>query len=420
MTSRHSSPLRAARAERRRREGRWPAFPARRRRTCATRDAARARDRPSGRRPGAPRSPATGDESRAARAWSSRLAPARPSHEPLKSTCLPSGPNRAVNTCPWVKVSRCTRGAPDLLPDGTTGADEQCGRDRHRDRDRTEQGQPPPGRGVPAVLDGARWASDRSEGLEMERQIVRRVEPPRGVLLQAALDHLAHPVRNTSGGSSGGRIVEDGLTADRRRPGKGARAGQHLVQHRAEAEEVGARVHPLAPDLLRRHVPRRAEDGARPGAARRGAAVVSSRPCDDGSSAASTALAIPKSSSFAWPSRVRKTFSGLRSRWAMPCSCAAASPAATWAAMSRTAPSGRRPPSQAPTQRLPAQQLGDEEGRPLVGADVVEGDDVGVIERAGQPGLALEALEHLRVRARAAPRPSSPRPRGASRVSRAR
>ena len=48
-------------------------------------------------------------------------------------------------------------------------------------------------------------------------------------------------------------------------------------------------------------------------------------------------------------------------------------------------------------ERLASQQLGDEERGPVVSADVVEGDDVGVIQCAGEPGLALEALEQRRV-----------------------
>jgi hypothetical protein len=42
--------------------------------------------------------------------------------------------------------------------------------------------------------------------------------------------------------------------------------------------------------------------------------------------AASTSLAMPKSSNFTYPSRVMKTFSGFKSRWTMLRSCVAASP----------------------------------------------------------------------------------------------
>ena len=54
-------------------------------------------------------------------------------------------------------------------------------------------------------------------------------------------------------------------------------------------------------------------------------------------------LARPKSRIFARPSFVRTTFSGLRSRWTMPLSCAAARPRAIWAPRSTAFRSGRAP-----------------------------------------------------------------------------
>ena len=58
------------------------------------------------------------------------------------------------------------------------------------------------------------------------------------------------------------------VTQDRREalctghPGEGAAPGQHLVQHAAQREDIAGRLGGLAPRLLRRHVTKRAEDGA--------------------------------------------------------------------------------------------------------------------------------------------------------------
>ena len=68
---------------------------------------------------------------------------------------------------------------------------------------------------------------------------------------------------------------------------------------------------------------------------------------------ASTAFAKPKSSTFPVPSGRTLLFAGLRSRWMIPCSCAASSAAAICSAISRAsliglAPCAVRPPSPRP------------------------------------------------------------------------
>src|SRR5215831_18186010 len=49
------------------------------------------------------------------------------------------------------------------------------------------------------------------------------------------------------------------------------------------------------------------------------------------------------------------------------------------------------------SQRLSLQQLGDEERRPAFGADIMHDHQVRMVQRAGEAGLLLEALEPLAV-----------------------
>ena len=55
--------------------------------------------------------------------------------------------------------------------------------------------------------------------------------------------------------------------------------------------------------------------------------------------AASIARAIPKSATTAWPSS-RRMFSGLMSRWTIPCRCAASRASATSRAIRTASPTG--------------------------------------------------------------------------------
>ena len=80
----------------------------------------------------------------------------------------------------------------------------------------------------------------------------------------------------------------------------------------------------------------------------------------------------PKSRIFTRPSRVTKMFSGLRSRWTMPFSWAAARPWAVWIAYSTALRARHRPPLEPRPQRLALQQLGDHVRAPVLAADVVD------------------------------------------------
>ena len=133
------------------------------------------------------------------------------------------------------------------------------------------------------------------ERLEVEGEIARRLEPLLRVLLEAVPHDPVDPrmdvlVRR--------REIRRLLRQDRRDrvrrrlAAERALARQHLVEDRAEGEEVAAAVRRLPPHLLRRHVAHRPEDDARapcprsssgPSAARRPSRTSASRGRSPGS-----------------------------------------------------------------------------------------------------------------------------------------
>ena len=84
----------------------------------------------------------------------------------------------------------------------------------------------------------------------------------------------------------------------------------------------------------------------------------------------------------------------------MPFSWAAARPRAIWTASSTDLRAPSEPRGHAVAERLALQQLGDDVGRAVVLPGVVDGDDVGMVEDAGGPGLLLEAADAVRGRRR--------------------
>src|SRR5262249_42287132 len=103
-------------------------------------------------------------------------------------------------------------------------------------------------------------------------------------------------------------------------------------------------------------------------------------------------LASPKSRILTRPSFVTMTFSGFRSRWTIPASCARASPSAIWTAIGRSFLIGRAPPKRVSRSVFPSTFHRDPVDR--VGLpDAVARDDVGVVQGRSRAGFLLEALE---------------------------
>ena len=106
-------------------------------------------------------------------------------------------------------------------------------------------------------------------------------------------------------------------------------------------------------------------------------------------------LARPKSRIFAWPRLVTNRFAGLMSRWTMPAACAASSASAISIAERQQQIDLERAPGDAMLQRRPVEELHDEERAAVLLADVVDGADVGVVQRRRGPRLAAESGQGL-------------------------
>ena len=109
----------------------------------------------------------------------------------------------------------------------------------------------------------------------------------------------------------------------------------------------------------------------------------------DAAGDAAVTFAKPKSKTFTVPSRLILMLPGFRSRCVMPLSCAASRPSRICPAIRSASSSGYGPLGGVAFDVLHHQ---------IVGADVVDLADVGMIQRGDSLGFALEAFGKLRGR----------------------
>ena len=100
------------------------------------------------------------------------------------------------------------------------------------------------------------------------------------------------------------------------------------------------------------------------------------------------------------PRLVTKMLAGLMSRWTMPARCAASSASAISMPSVEESFEFERAAGDDVLERRAIEKFHGDEGAAVVFADVVDGADVGMVQRGGGAGFALEAFERLRDRAR--------------------
>ncbi len=184
-------------------------------------------------------------------------------------------------------------------------------------------------------------------------------------------------------GRGAGRQLGRRAVVERRAPPglhrEGAVAGEHLVEHHAEGEDVGPLVLRLAPPLFRRHV------GGRP-------ALRAAAGSEDAGEAEVEDLHRPvvAEEDVGWL-EVAVQDAGV---------VGVGEAAGDLGGDAERLRPGKRTPAQPRLEGLAAQQLEDEPALPPRAAQVVDGDDVGVVEGGGRLGLGAQ---HPRVDAAPGP-----------------
>ena len=175
---------------------------------------------------------------------------------------------------------------------------------------------------------------------------------------------------------------------DRRFAVEGAVAGEHLVEDRAQREEVGAGVGGETPHLLRRHVPIRADHHAGPRLGerpRRRQLVAGALGADE--------LGDPEVEDLGPPVAGQEQVLRLEVAVDDAALVRRRQAARHRGGDLRRPPRRQRPAGEPRPQGLALQQLGHQIRRAVVAADVVHGEDGGVVERRDGARLGLEAAQ---------------------------
>jgi hypothetical protein len=240
-------------------------------------------------------------------------------------------------------------------------------------------------RGIGRIRQRAR-RRHRRHRLEIEGQVARRLESQLAIFLQATARQPLQRRRDVRQRFREiGRIVfqDRAKRFDRRAALECARAGQHLVEDRAEGEDVGARVDRLAAHLLGRHVADRAEDHARlRGRLLEDAAVIGFRTQFRDAEIEDLGAAIARQEDV------------VRLQIAMDDSLLVRRGQSVRDLQRGIdgAPRWQRTAFQPLAQRHAFEQLADDVRRPTLVADVVNRQQVGMIEHPGRARLLLETL----------------------------
>jgi hypothetical protein len=231
-----------------------------------------------------------------------------------------------------------------------------------------------------------------------EHRLERRLHPPRrgeavgGALAQAASHHRFKRRRDPVDL----RLERRGLVPKDRRqhlggrpPTEGLPPRHQLVQHRPQGEDVGPRVRGLALHLLGGHVPDRPQENIGRGPLRRRRALPVRLVRDE----SLMKLREAEVQHLHPPVARQEDVVGLEVAVDDPALVGGAKPPRDLERPGHGLAQRGDPRAQRLAKRLALEELEDEVGVSLVGADVEDGDDVGVGESSGGAGLGLEAAE---------------------------
>ncbi len=215
-----------------------------------------------------------------------------------------------------------------------------------------------------------------------------------GSLLQAVAHDAVQRLGNAAVGlGEVGRIpVQD--RADRVGGGvglEGPTPGQHLVQDRPEGKDVGARVGTLAADLLGGHVTERAQHDA--GLGGRGQIRLART-----DTLRLRQLREAEVQDLHPPVRCHEDVFGLQVPVRDPLLVRGGEPVGDLQRVPNCAPGGERAAGELRAQRFSLEQFRDDVRRAVLGSNVEDRQDVGMVERARGLRLRFEASQTLRVR----------------------
>ena len=210
--------------------------------------------------------------------------------------------------------------------------------------------------------------------------------------------------RRIAAGVFGGSALQSGSRSDharqrRRSPRRRRTRGGRSASRRARTRTPRCRraCRPAFPRACSgRHVRGGAEDHAHPGHQRRARdrrRVARAAARRRRSRRRLSALASPKSSTFTVPSGRSLMLAGFRSRWTMPCSCAASSASAICRAIASRFIERNRALGDPLGERRPFDQLEDERHCPVRLFEPVDAADVRMIQRGEHLRFALKSRE---------------------------
>ena len=205
------------------------------------------------------------------------------------------------------------------------------------------------------------WPASAPTATRSDREMRRRCRAgaARAILLEATPQQRANRRRRVGGSASQSArcVITNASVSDTSSPLERAPAGEHLVEHAAERPDVGRACRPPCRAPVRDSCRRPCRGSRRACVARQARDRRRVDRLAGARDSPASAFARPKSSTLTVPSGRSLMLAGFRSRWTMPCSCAASSASAICRAIAQRLVERNRPARDAIGQRRPVDEL---------------------------------------------------------------